>query len=294
MDLYVYTTLAAEFPVTGGIVFHDMIQVFRAYKLGASTIYQTLMGFAFLCYMVGYAILEIKQMIKMKKAYFYELSNLVDLTIVTLGWVTIVFFIGRMVGLNWAMGKLEEDVKAFVPMARTATLDDTYKYCVAFMNGIAIMKMILLLRLHRRVTQLMMTLHHTISPLMSFSVIFFVFLLAYASLSYLAYGGFMLDFSTFKNTLESLFAIAMGSFDTDAMMAADRVTTPWFFMSYMIIMNWIMINILITIIMDSHYANKDMELQWRDHEVIGHMIKQLVFSMSKGSNNMDNAMPLGI
>ena len=289
-DLFVYVTLIAEFPTATGILHMHQVQVLRAYKLGASTIYLTMVGAFFIIYLIGYVVVEIRSMRRHRKKYFTFVKTYINLLIIACGLAMCGFFIMRSVKLEAAMTKIEEDSSQFIPFSRVATLDDTYKYCVAFMNGIAIMKLILLLKLNRRIALLMMALRSSIGPLSSFLVIFIFLTLAYATLVYLSYSPFIEDFGTYISTLQSMFGVAMGAFGMlDDMEMVNLALTRFIFLTYMITMNWVMLNVLIILIMESHEDLAGQEPDWRDQEITKQLFRIFFVNLKKKAVQADQA-----
>ena len=234
-DLFGTATMVAERTQDGGIIQSSSVQVFRAYGMGVSTVYIYLCNFIFLIYFIGYIVVEIRTLKRLKcRAYLRNIKSYLNLIVIIIGTGMIVFFIYRSVELNRTMDKLRDDIRQYVPFRKVATLDDALKYCVAFINTVAIFKMIILLRLHRRMSDLLSTIKATASPLFSFFSVMVLLLVAYTSCAHLYFGLYLEDYSTFIDSSQALVNVAMGAFDVDAMMAVNQYFTPVFFISYMV------------------------------------------------------------
>ncbi len=126
---------------------------------------------------------------------------------------------------------------------------------------------------------------HTVKPLASFVAIFMILLMGFASWAFLVYGSSIYILNTPIFALESVFTMALGKFDTKELLVIDRVMTPIYFFFLMIVINWLMFNILITIIMESHYFIKEhQELTPKDHLVVDLMIETLFKGVKKGAD----------
>ena len=295
IDLFAFTSLMAEFSETAGVVHTENIQVVRAHTMGALSAFLILCKAILAIYMIVNFGMTVHKVVKIDGlAYFKNMKNIMDLVILTLTVATFGFYLMRSSQLGEILQTLkDENYKNYAPFARVATVDDSYKYCVAFLNGLVIMKLIMLLKLIKRIGALSRTLQHSAGALASFFVIFIIFIIAFGlSLHKIFVSGIEL-YSSISNTLWGMLSISLGSFDVEVMLEQSYWMTFFFFPVYMILMNWIMLNILVTIIMDSHYEFKNLETP-EDEKILGEMLTAFWGNLNS-ANKLSTAMqPAGM
>ncbi|CAK0789236.1 unnamed protein product [Prorocentrum cordatum] len=83
-----------------------------------------------------------------------------------------------------------------------------------------------------------------------FAVVFFTVFLIYTISGMLLFGQELLMFSTTERALDATFKIVMGDFDWEEMRRIGRLEAWIWFVTFMLLVNLIMLNMLIAIIMD--------------------------------------------
>ena len=295
IDLFAFTSLMAEFSETAGVVHTENIQVLRAHTMGALSAFLYFCKAILVIYMIVNLGMIIHRVVKIDGlAYFKDMKNVMDLVILGITMASCIFYIMRSLQLSEILQTLkDENYKKYAPFARVATVDDSYKYCVAFVNGLVIMKLIMLLKLIKRIGALSRTLTHSAGALASFFVIFIIFMIAFGLSMHKVYVSGIELYSSITNTLWGMLSISLGSFDVEVMLEQNYWMTFFFFPVYMVLMNWIMLNILVTIIMDSHYEFKNLAIP-DDEKLLGEMINGLWGNLN-AANKLSTAMqPAGM
>ena len=90
-----------------------------------------------------------------------------------------------------------------------------------------------------------------------FLVIFFIVFFSYTSLGYLLFGETLSDYKSFTTTLFSLFRILLGDFDFVDLRAQFPVLGPMYFMSFVFIGFFILLNMFMAIINMSYTKVKE-------------------------------------
>lgn len=284
IDLFAFTSIVAEFAASSGVQHHHQTQVLRAFTLGGLSVYLYICKFLLVIYMLVNLGFAIRSIVKVEKiAFFKSPKNIMDIVILVLVLVGAVLYIMRFVTINSVLEKCrDEEYKKFAEFARVAAADDLYKFVVAFLNAAVIFKLIMLLKLVKRIGALARTLKHSGPALLSFAMVFLVLVLAFGLAQHAVFMTDLEDFATVISTMETSFAVSLGSFNADGMLEANWIFTMIFFPLYMIMMNWIMFSILITIIMDSHYEFKNMAIP-DDERVLGEMFNSFWTQMNAAS-----------
>jgi polycystin 2 len=100
--------------------------------------------------------------------------------------------------------------------------------------------------------QLSSTLSKCAKDIVGFCIMFFIVFFAYAQLGYLVFGSQLRDFSTFGDSVFTLFRIILGDFDFVALEDANRVLGPIFFVTYVFFVFFVLLNMFLAIINDTY------------------------------------------
>ena len=102
----------------------------------------------------------------------------------------------------------------------------------------------------------------------SFFVMFAIVFLAFAQLGNLLFGTMVKDFDSFYESIFTLLRTILGDFDFHAIQKADRLLGPVFFMSYVLFVFFILMNIFLAIINDTYSLVKtEIAVQKNDVEL---------------------------
>ena len=160
--------------------------------------------------------------------------------------------------------------------------DETFVYLLAFLVFLANLKLLKLMRLNHRIYLFTKTLSKVALSLFSFLVVFLVFHTAYSLLSYSIYGSVLPEYRSFLTTIETLFSAVMGGFDFETVQANNRLLGPVIFFSFQMVMVMILMNVFLTILMDSFAeVQADEHLKSKDYEVVEYMLRQFKYFFVK-------------
>ena len=102
----------------------------------------------------------------------------------------------------------------------------------------------------------------------SFFVMFAIVFLAFAQLGNLLFGTMVTDFASFDESIFTLLRTILGDFDFHAIQKADRLLGPVFFVSYVLFVFFILMNIFLAIINDTYSLVKtEIAVQKNDVEI---------------------------
>merc|ERR1719183_1755520 len=128
------------------------------------------------------------------------------------------------------------------------------------------------LNFNHTMTLLSRTLSQCAGDILGYTVMFFIVFLAYAQFGYLVFGPTTFGFHTFGDSVYSLFRIILGDFDFYALIRADRVVGPIFFISYVFVVFFILINVFLAVINDSYVEVKaELEETKYQNEIAAYM-----------------------
>ena len=108
-----------------------------------------------------------------------------------------------------------------------------------------------------------------------FSIAFMLYFTAFVVGAYLLFGQMMYSYSNIIAAAESMFAFALGSFDFEAMAAAQPFLGPLFFFSYIMVVYIGLMSIFLTIIGDAFTQVKEnAALRSNEYEIVDFMWKR--------------------
>jgi len=118
---------------------------------------------------------------------------------------------------------------------------------------------------NKTMTQLQNTLASCAKDIAGFAVMFFIIFLAYAQWGYLIFGTQVADFSTYVDSIFTLFRIILGDFNFKEIEDANRILGPIFFITYVFFVFFVLINMFLAIINDT-YAEVKADLESKESE----------------------------
>jgi len=107
-------------------------------------------------------------------------------------------------------------------------------------------------------------------------------------LSHLLFGSVLTAYSSFVNTIESLFAMALGDFDFHALRIAQPVLGPLFFFFFIAIIFIGMQTMFLTIICEAFtMVRGNLEYQKNDYEIVDYVVNKFkgLFGMGRREEN---------
>jgi len=117
-------------------------------------------------------------------------------------------------------------------------------------------------------TQLQQTLSRCATDVLGFAVMFFIIFLAYAQLGYLVFGTVVFDFYSLTESIYTLFRIILGDFNFHDLEKAHRQLGPIYFITYVFLVFFVLINMFLAIINDTYSEVKaDIALQESEFEL---------------------------
>ena len=170
----------------------------------------------------------------------------------------------------------------FISFIQATSWDETFVNLLAFLVFLANLKLLKLMRFNHRIYLFTKTLSKAALPLFSFLVVFLVFYIAFSFLFYSIYGSVLPEYRSFLTTIETLFSAVMGGFDFETVQANNRLLGPVIFFSFQMVMVMILMNVFLTILMDSFAElQADEHLKFKDYEVVEYMLRQFEYFFVK-------------
>ena len=283
--LFGYITMLLEFPDSAGVLSHFMIQVMKAYALDASTLFFFFCWLILGIYFFGYLVVNIRAIKRQGKAYFNVIEHYLNWFVIVTIILMVVFFSLRQVNQDDTLSVLRANPNRFIQLRMAMDYDDMFKYTIAFLNVLAILKGVLFMKLQERTAQLMAVIRISVGPTTNFLMVYGGTTIAFGCFFHFWYVTAVWEYRDFIRTQENLLNAALGAFDMVPMLDYDYVTTAIFYTLYLVITNWVLISVLITILMDLHYeVQTDVTLQPDDHLLISALVKKMIRGAAKAKD----------
>ena len=276
VNLFGVATFLTEWMPTNGIVFFNNIKVARLYQHGNDLQLVMLVCEIFLAvFVLAFMYIELKKIFRLRRSYLKDPWNWLEIAQIFLILTCAGALLQRTNYTNQAIERMNAEPEKFVSFIQTITWDEIFGYLLAFLVFFANLKLLKLIRFNHRIYLFTKTISNAAGPLMSFMIVFTVFYIAYCVLFYSLFGSILPEYSSLLVTIETLFNTVMGAFDFEIIRENNRTLGPIIFFSFMMIMVMILLNVFLTILMDSFAeVQEDELLVSEDAVVVDMMIKR--------------------
>ena len=275
VNLFAVVNLLVEFLPSGGgypTMRVDVIRLLTYYE--GFALVQVCCEAMFLVFIIFFIVKEVRAIRKEKKQYPKAFWNLAEWVIIGFSVGLIVMYFYRFYTTKSLIKKMKEG--GYVKLQYVAYWNELLGYMIGWLVFMGTLKFIKLLRFNRRMGVLSSTIRHATKDLlwfgMFFSIVFFAFSIAF----YLIFGPEVYNYSDFIYTMESLITAILGKFHFQEIVEADRLLGPIFFFFFMGTITFLLINMFLTIIIESFQIVKhDVEKQSNDYEMVEFMMRRL-------------------
>ena len=163
----------------------------------------------------------------------------------------------------------------FFNFEKVALWDEIFGYVMGFTVFCSIIKLINMFRFNRKMSMIAGTLKSSMKDLSAFSVVFIMFLLGFAIWGYMMFGPNMASYRNVLQSLETLLAFALGDYDYVTLVTTNRIFGPIYFFSFFFSINFLLLNIFVTILNESIAAVKsDVSKQNNEYEIVNFIWKR--------------------
>eukprot|EP00794_Sanderia_malayensis_P008988 gene8988-9948_t len=264
-------TIVFEFAETGGCIHYHNIYTFKLYRYTTGYAFFTIVcEVLFLLLLLLYMYREIKEFWKLRSAYFTQFWNLIEVSINVLSIIAIGFYFYREKLANDLLKRLpSKQPNIFINFQFAAYCDQIFIIVVSLIVFFVSIKFVKLLRFNRRMSILADTLKDAWYPLGMFSIVMGIILLGSFLFATLVFGTAMYGYRNVLVTAATQISLLLGKFNFYEYSSTNRIIGPIFFFGYIVIVNWILINMFVSIINDSYeVVCKNLELQSNDYEIV--------------------------
>ena len=259
INLFSAITLLLERPPTGGLLPRVEVLAYRLYRyVGDFQLFILACEVLFLVFVLYFTYREAKKVHKVRRAYITESSNLLELATLILGWISIGYYFVWLGLRKWTLKLYHDSPTKFISFQYLSALQLMFEGVVGLTVFVTCLKFIKLFRFNRRIFLLSCTLRQAGGDLLPYFIVFMINFLAFAQVYHILLASEYDSFSTLIGSMQKLLSALLGKFNITEMMSVYGVLTAVIFIAYMIITNFLFLNILIVIIIDSFAVVKQL------------------------------------
>ena len=276
-NLFTVVTLVSEFPATGGLIAYVSLQTAKLYDYTKNYMFFVLScEVVFLLFIVFFFFRECKHMYKSgPSAYFREFWNWIEFGIVTFTFVAVCLYVYRALTIKDVVARVAEKPFKFKSFQFAAYWNELYTFFVAMVVCFATIKMNKLLRFNKRMSLLASTLKHAYLPLAMFGIIFGIVFFAFTIMATLFFGQNVRGYRNFVSSLTSLLSLMLGKTNFSDLVRVNRIVGPLFFFAFMFLVSMVLVNMFLSIIIDSFVVVKhDNDKQSNEYEIVDFIIER--------------------
>lgn len=292
MNMFAVSQLLVEFPPTGGAVPFPRFHIFRLDRYVGTFMYVVMASeLLTVAFIVFFIFREAKKMMTERSGYFKQFWNIAEFVNLLICVVTIVMFIFKLVVANIYMGNIRVEPTKFHNLQYPIMWDEIYSYLIGILIFTSNVKFLKILRFNKKMNMLGCVLRWAAKPLANFMLVFGIIFFSFVQFSYLMFHNVLTDFMNIISSMETLLVMLLNKFDFVAFKGADGLFGPIFFIVYTIMVVFILINMMLTIIMETFSSVKrDIAKQSNDYEIVDFMIGRFksFFGFSKPPLTIDN------
>ncbi|NXU58143.1 PK2L2 protein, partial [Turnix velox] len=276
VNLFCIVRLVVEFPATGGA--HTSSHTYSVKLLRYVKNYDYFLAsceITFCLFIIVFIIQEVIKIRKLKKNYFKNAWNYLDLLLLVVSILAIAFNIYRTIAVSTLMEGLLSDPHTYPDFYFLAFWQVLYNNMIAVNVFFAWIKLFKFVSFNKTMIQLSSTLSRCAKDILGFAIMFFIIFFAYAQLGYLVFGLQVEEFSSFQNCIFTQFRIVLGDFNFEAIEAADRILGPIYFITFVFFVFFILLNMFLAIINDTYSEVKaDFQMMTTEELQLRDLIKQ--------------------
>jgi len=206
----------------------------------------------FLIAIVAFFIVEMINCFRQKK-YFRQVWNWVELLLLVVSFSAVVvsFLKGKFTSLY--VKKIQTNPYQSFSADYIIRLLDLETFLLSVAVFIITLKILRLAQFNRHICQMQGTLRSSMQPILSFSLVFAVAVVALTQFGYLCFGTKLANFSSFSESLRVVLQMAVGgSIDNEEIHQKYPILGPMFLFFILMVMLFILINVFVAILVGAY------------------------------------------
>ena len=262
INLFCIILIEFHFPITGGLDISANINTLKMIRYVTDWDYFVLaLEVVFILYLVYYTVEELMEIRVHKWKYFTSGWNVYDIVIIVTGVTGVCCSIYmHFEALSLLKEVTDTGGKQFVDFANLGSKQRSFNETVAVFVLLAWLKLFKYLNFNKTMLHLGTTLKRCAKDVLAFVVMFLIVFLGFACWGFKTFGAQLESFSTFPTTMVTLFRLVLGDFNFDELEEVRPVIGPIYFVSYVLLIFFVLINMFLAIINDTYVAvGEDIE-----------------------------------
>ncbi|XP_002134495.1 polycystic kidney disease 2-like 1 protein [Drosophila pseudoobscura] len=265
-DIFQSVKLLAEIPPTGGVIPQTHLQTVKQYSFFNDTSQTMTVIYIFWYIMVAYyTICEVNGLRKSGITIYYRsLLNVLDSIVLVLCYLALIYNVWH----TFQVGALTRNAKRHTGYQSIDVLcfvNIIYVDMMAILAFLVWIKIFKFISFNKTLVQFTTTLRRCSKDLAGFSLMFGIVFLAYAQLGLLLFGTKHPDFHNFVTSVLTMIRMILGDFQYNLIEQANRVLGPIYFLTYILLVFFILLNMFLAIIMETYNSVKSEITQGRSH-----------------------------
>lgn len=249
-------SLLMEFPISAGVVMRHSILTFQAVKYVNEAAVQLIIVQVLAAFLVIYYLAMMLQRIyRQRCSYFTSFWNLIDLALVSCSIASIVMYVYRTVMESHILSQVaDKKPNESIGFGEVGFWGYGYVQAVACVNFFATIRLVKLLRFNRRTSLLEATLVKAKRFLYSYAIIFVIVMSGFVIFASMLFRTRIYDYRQMGSAVSSVIRLLLGKYKFADYKNAHHLLGPVFFLAFNMITNWVMINMMISILDDASAA----------------------------------------
>ncbi|XP_035689857.1 polycystic kidney disease protein 1-like 2 [Branchiostoma floridae] len=261
-NLFAVVTMTTEFSITGHVSMATELVTFRIHHDG-----QVLLLVLRMVLMILLLFSLVREVLRFNTyviAYLTDPWSWLEILTITTGMATMGLYFRAQSTTDEVSG--QEGRVTFHLYQSAAMWYQVYTYLLGTLTCCTLVKFIRLLKFNKHVNALLYTMKKTARPLINFFVMSGIVFTAFALAANLIFGITVPGYTSMLGTYMSLFNMMLGSFPFAVLKESSPIWGPAIFLSFECTMQFILLSMFMTIIMDVY-----MEVKGDDPEGVGMM-----------------------
>ncbi|CAH1789327.1 unnamed protein product, partial [Owenia fusiformis] len=277
VNLFAFVEYCVEFPATGSTLPAPRITSFMIYEgIDSNSTLVLIAELVYAIYLIYITVVMVKQIRKQGRSYFKQLWNLIDIFGLTTSYMAVCMFIGRMIYVRLVMREIADNKDKSVSFSELSLYDELFTALVGIIAFVVNIKFLRLLRFNPHIALLNMTMRCCAKDLAGFSVTLVIIFMAFASMGNIAFAAGSYGFSSFGRSVVMLYSMMLGKIDFDELKDSHKIIGPCFFISYMVFVFFIIVNIIVGIITEGRSMAQQMKLDgYDDIQMVPFIIRKI-------------------
>ena len=256
INLFAFCSILFEFLPTGNIIASSTFDNFDLYNVNS---YEKLLTkIAFLIVVILFMLAEIKKILKLKKEYFKNPLNLFEWVLYSFSMTSLAMFAYKINTASQILNSIKMySTNAYIRLQHIKYWNDILNMCFAFCSFIGFIKMTKLLDKSRTIFILIAAIKKSIKKVSTFIAILIFLYISFGQIFYIILYDQLNSFSTYIKTLEVLFQMTLGKFDSGSILIASPILGLLLMFFFNIIVVLVLLNLFFSIIGESLFETKN-------------------------------------